>query len=246
MLAAGDQFPNFELSDHEGEPRSFNDYSGSWFILFAFPGSGKSCDNQALRFETFHDEFKDLGVEVVGLAPQSQKKLSNFVKKHDLSYTILSDPDNELLEALEVWSEKTTAGKTVEGVVRSTFLVNPDGEIAQVWEDIKVAGHADAVLEAATEAVNASEEGEADEETEETEDEDSDESEDNEQEDSEDDERNDDESEDDGADEKDEGGDEDDENEEGDESNDESDEEENPKTTRKRKSKSSQREDNDH
>jgi thioredoxin-dependent peroxiredoxin len=175
MLATGDQFPDFELINHEGDPRSFHDYSGSWLVLFAFPASGKSCDNQALSFEARYNEFKTLGVEVVGLAPHAQKKLANFVKKHDLSYALLSDPDNELLEALEVWGEKKMVGKTVEGVMRSTFLVNPNGDIAKVWETIKVAGHVDAVLEAVTETVTTT-----DEEHEDVDEDDSDESDENE------------------------------------------------------------------
>jgi thioredoxin-dependent peroxiredoxin len=170
MLATGDQFPDFELNNHEGEARTLSDFAGSWFVVFAFPGAGKSCENQAQGFEATYDDFKGLGIDLLGLAPQSPKKLGNLVKKHELSYPLLSDPDHELLEALEVWGEKKMAGKTVEGVVRSTFLVNPDGEIAEVWENIKVAGHAEAVLEVATEAVNASDEDddESDEDEEET------------------------------------------------------------------------------
>ena len=146
MLAKGTQAPEFCLPNQSNEKVCLQDYKGKWVVLYFYPKDNTSgCTQEAIDFTEFIDEFEQLDSIVLGVSPDSVKSHQNFISKHDLKVVLLSDPDHSVLQQYGVWQKKTMYGREYMGVVRSTYLVDPDGVIRDVWEKVKVNGHADAV-----------------------------------------------------------------------------------------------------
>lgn len=150
MPAIGSLAPDFTLPRDGGETVSLSHFSGRPVVLFFYPKDNTpGCTTEAIGFSALMDQFTALNVAVIGISADSVKSHDKFVKKHELSVILGSDEEKSTLEAYGVWKEKSMYGKSYMGVERTTFLIDGNGKIAQVWEKVKVEGHAEAVLAAA-------------------------------------------------------------------------------------------------
>ena len=147
LLNIGDRAPDFTSQDQEGNPVSLQDYSDRWLVLYFYPKDNTpGCTTEAKDFTAYREQFNELGADILGVSPDSEKSHCKFIDKHYLSIKLLSDPDNKVIEAYKVWRLKKFMGKEYMGVVRSTFLISPDGKIAQIWDKVRVKAHAEKVL----------------------------------------------------------------------------------------------------
>ena len=148
----GDDFPDFEMETPDGGTVTKADLSGKKAVIFFYPKDNTpGCTTEAKDFSAFKSAFDKAGVSLLGVSKDSAKKHQNFIAKHDLTVDLATDAaDGGLSDELGVWTEKQMYGKTYMGMVRSTFLIGGDGQILRVWPKVKVKGHAEEVLEAAT------------------------------------------------------------------------------------------------
>ena len=140
--------PAFDLPINGGGRLSSQDLAGRWVILYFYPKDMTSgCTAQAEAFRDADSDFKAAGVTVVGVSRDPVKRHDTFVDKYNLSFPLVSDTEEEsLCEAYGVWVEKRMYGRTYMGIERATFLLSPDGHVAQEWRRVKVPGHVDNVL----------------------------------------------------------------------------------------------------
>ncbi len=132
-----------------GATTSLADHAGQWLVLYFYPkDSTPGCTTEGLDFNARLPQFQALGATVFGVSRDSVRSHDNFCAKQGFQFALISDADEKLCQAFDVIHEKNMYGRKVLGVVRSTFLLSPDGRIAREWRGVKVAGHADAVLEA--------------------------------------------------------------------------------------------------
>ncbi len=149
-LKAGDKAPAFNGPTDGGGKVSLKDFKGKKVVLYFYPKDmTPGCTTEAEGFRDALPKFKKAGVEIVGVSKDSIKRHDNFKAKHHLPFTLLSDEDGTVCEDYSVWQKKKNYGREYMGIVRSTFLIDEKGKIAQVWENVRVKGHVDAVLEAA-------------------------------------------------------------------------------------------------
>ena len=150
MLQIGDPAPDFELLSDENQPIRLSDLRGRRVVLFFFPRADTpGCTAQACGFRDRMPVIETGNATVLGLSPDLPSALAKWRAKEKLPYNLLSDPDHEVADAFGAWGEKSMYGKTYEGIIRSTILIDRQGRIAQVWRNVRVDGHADAVLQAA-------------------------------------------------------------------------------------------------
>ena len=147
----GDAMPDIALETPDGGSVRPSDFTGRKLVVFFYPRDNTpGCTTEAKDFSALKDDFAAAGTVLLGVSKDSPRKHRNFIDKHALTVDLATDPeDGGLSDALGVWAEKKMYGKTFMGMIRSTFLVDEDGKIARVWPKVKVAGHADEVLEAA-------------------------------------------------------------------------------------------------
>ena len=149
-LNIGDTAPAFTLPRDGGEQVSLNDYAGQAVVLYFYPRDDTpGCTKEAIGFTELAAEFAAANTVVIGASKDSVKKHDKFREKHSLGVVLVSDEESDLCETYGVWVEKNMYGKTYLGIERATFLIGPDGKIAQIWRKVKVPGHVEAVLEAA-------------------------------------------------------------------------------------------------
>lgn len=149
-LDKGSEAPDFELPRDGGGTLRLSALRGKPVVLYFYPKDDTSgCTAQAIDFTARKAEFDALGVTIIGMSPDSPKSHDKFKAKHELTIDLVSDPDKTVLETYGVWVEKSMYGRKYMGVERTTFLIAPDGSIAEVWRKVKVPGHVDAVLTAA-------------------------------------------------------------------------------------------------
>ena len=153
MTAVGKALPKstlkLPLALSGGETATLSDYAGQWLVLYFYPkDSTPGCTTEGIDFNALLPKFKKLNATVLGVSRDSVKSHDNFCSKQGFKFPLVSDADEALCQAFDVIHEKNMYGRKVLGVVRSTFLISPDGRIAQEWRGVKVAGHADAVLDA--------------------------------------------------------------------------------------------------
>jgi peroxiredoxin Q/BCP len=149
-LETGVQAPPFDLpSDGNGRVNSAT-LAGKKYVLYFYPKDDTSgCTQEAIEFNGLRKEFEAAGTIVLGVSPDSGKSHDKFKAKHGLEFGLVSDEEKSMLQAYGVWVEKSMYGRKYMGVERTTVLVGTDGRIAQVWNKVKVPGHAKEVLEAA-------------------------------------------------------------------------------------------------
>jgi thioredoxin-dependent peroxiredoxin len=141
-LSPGDPAPEFTLPDADGKPVSLSDYRGRRVIVYFYPAaSTPGCTKEACDFRDNLAELNDTGIDVVGISPDKPAKLAKFRDAEALTFPLLSDVDKLVLTAWGAFGEKKMYGKTVTGVIRSTFLVDADGKIEQALYNVRATGH---------------------------------------------------------------------------------------------------------
>ena len=141
--------PDFTLPTDGGDKVELSRFKGRKVVLYFYPKDDTSgCTLEAVTFTTLAPEFEAAGAVVIGVSPDSVKSHDKFKAKHELGVILAADEERKAIEAYGVWGEKSMYGRKYMGVLRTTFLIGPDRRIAQVWENVKVKGHAEAVLAA--------------------------------------------------------------------------------------------------
>ncbi len=149
MLAAGERIPDLPIQRAHAGAGRLSDYRGRWLVLYFYPkDSTPGCTTEGRDFEALLDRFHAAGAEVLGVSRDSLKSHQNFCVKQGFRFDLLSDTDESLCRAFDVIHEKSMYGRKMLGIVRSTFLIDPDGVIRRVWSPVKVKEHAAAVLDA--------------------------------------------------------------------------------------------------
>jgi peroxiredoxin Q/BCP len=147
MTSEGDRAPDFELLNQDGETVKLSDFDGKNVVLYFYPRADTpGCTKQACSIRDRGREYEAANAVVLGVSPDSPKKLRAFADKYGLPFTLLSDEDHALAEAYGVWVEKKNYGKTYFGNERSTFVIAPGGKVRKVFRKVKPAEHDDLVL----------------------------------------------------------------------------------------------------
>ena len=148
-LVEGDKAPDFELpTDGDGAIR-LSSLKGKKVVLYFYPADDTTgCTTEAIDFTSALPEFARAGAVVVGVSPDSTGSHEKFKAKHKLGVTLAADVDRKVIERYGVWGEKMMYGRKSMGLIRSTFLIGPDGKILKTWRNVRVKGHVPAVLEA--------------------------------------------------------------------------------------------------
>lgn len=143
----GMPLPPFDLESSEGRRLGPRDLKGSWTVLYAYPKDNTpGCTQEACDFRDNWGRLTALGVKVFGISRDSLKSHAGFIEKYALPFPLISDPDKVLLTALGAYGKKVLYGKETEGIIRSTFLVDPEGVLRHAWPKVSVQGHVEAVL----------------------------------------------------------------------------------------------------
>src|SRR5690625_3723532 len=146
-LEVGDTAPAFSLQDDAGNTVSLSDYAGKRVLVYFYPRANTpGCTTQACDFRDESALFNDAGIAVVGISPDKPEKLAKFREDHGLNFTLLSDPSKETMAQWGAFGEKKNYGKVVQGVIRSTVLVGPDGAVENAWYNVRAKGHVGRVL----------------------------------------------------------------------------------------------------
>lgn len=148
-LTAGDKAPDFSMpGSGDSGTLSLSDYKGKYLVLYFYPKDNTpGCTTEAIEFTAHKDAFAALNAEIIGVSRDSIKKHDNFIAKKELGIVLGADIEGSVTEDYGVWVEKSMYGKTYMGIQRATFLIGPDGKIAEVWPKVRVKGHVEAVLE---------------------------------------------------------------------------------------------------
>ena len=149
-LAPGTKAPAFTLPRDGGGTISLAEFAGRKLVLYFYPRADTSgCTKEAIDFSRLRGAFAKAGAEIVGVSADPVPAQDKFKAKHELAITLASDEKHRMLEAYDVWQEKSMYGRKFMGIVRTTFLIGPDQRIARVWTRVSVSGHAEEVLVAA-------------------------------------------------------------------------------------------------
>jgi len=141
MLRVGDKAPDFTLTSDQGKSVSLSDFKGKQVVL---------CTVEACDFRDLRPKFAKQDIVVLGVSADPVKALVNFKTKQNLNFPLLSDPDHKMIESYGQWRMKKFMGRSFKGIVRSTFLIGKDGKIEQIWDAVRVKGHAAETLTAAS------------------------------------------------------------------------------------------------
>jgi peroxiredoxin Q/BCP len=141
-LAPGDKAPEFTLPDADGKPVSLSTYRGRTVIVYFYPAaSTPGCTKEACDFRDSLAALNGAGIDVLGISPDPPAKLAAFRDAEGLTFPLLSDVDRTALTAYAAYGEKNSYGRTIVGVIRSTFVINPDGTVAEARYGVKATGH---------------------------------------------------------------------------------------------------------
>jgi len=156
LIEVGKKAPAFTLTDQNGDEHKLSDYKGQHVVLYFYPKDDTSgCTKEACQFRDGLPGFEKLDAVVLGVSPDDETKHKKFAEKHDLNFNLLADPEKKVLDKYGVWQEKSMYGRKYMGVVRTTYLIDPKGKVAQRWDKVKVPEHAAKVLAAIEEAADA-------------------------------------------------------------------------------------------
>ncbi len=149
MVEEGQPAPDFELRSDSGETVRLSDLRGRSVVLYFYPRDHTpGCTRQACGFRDAYAAFEERGAVILGVSPDDEASHASFRERHDLPFGLLADPDRKVAEAYGVWREKTLYGKKRLGIVRSTFVIGPDGTVVKALRGVKPDGHAERVLAA--------------------------------------------------------------------------------------------------
>ena len=153
-IKTGDKAPNFSSKDENGNQIQLSDFQGKKLVLYFYPKDDTSgCTSQAIAFTENIDKFRALSCEVIGVSKDKVTSHDKFKAKYDLDVTLASDFGTQICEAYGVWVEKSMYGRKYFGIERTTFLIDKNGTILNIWRKVKVPGHDEAVLKAVQELV---------------------------------------------------------------------------------------------
>jgi len=148
ILQEGKQDTDFTLSDENEKVHKLSDYQGKYVLLYFYPKDNtKGCTTEACNFRDDYSAYREAGVVILGVSPDSTKSHKNFIDKFLLPFTLLADPNHKVCDLYGVWGRKKFMGREYDGVFRTTFLINPDGKIVKVFENVKPGQHSKEVLE---------------------------------------------------------------------------------------------------
>lgn len=149
MPELGQPAPDFTLLDQNGEETTLSKLKGSPVVLYFYPKDNTSgCTKQACGFRDDYSAFEKAGARILGVSPDPVASHAKFADKHELPFTLLADPEKTVCQAYGVWKEKSMYGRKYMGVERTTFLIDAQGIVRQIFPKVKVTGHIEAVLEA--------------------------------------------------------------------------------------------------
>ncbi len=149
MTREGDEAPDFCLPDKDGKEICLEDFKNNWIVLYFYPRDNTTgCTREAVDFSSHLEEFEKMNAVVIGISPDSSQSHVKFADKYDLRHMLLSDEKHEVSKKYGVWQRKKMYGREYYGVVRSTFVINPEGKVAHVWRNVKVEGHVEEVKNA--------------------------------------------------------------------------------------------------
>ena len=149
ILSEGNKAPEFQLKDSECTIHSLSDFAGQTIVIYFYPKDDTpGCTKEACSFRDSYKDFRDAGVEIIGISPDTEKSHQNFQQKYKLPFILLSDPDHTVCDKYGVWGLKKNFGREYEGVYRTTFIIDTNGEIKRVFKNVKPSDHSHEVLEA--------------------------------------------------------------------------------------------------
>jgi len=148
MIDTGQKAPDFCLPNQDEVEICLRDLDGKWIVLYFYPKDNTpGCTTEACDFTQNLPDFEELDAVILGVSPDSPKKHRNFIEKKDLKITLLSDEDKSVLNSYGVWQLKKMCGREYMGVVRTTYLIDPKGDVAARWDKVRVKGHVQRVKE---------------------------------------------------------------------------------------------------
>lgn len=155
-LEKGKRAPAFTGEIQDGTKISLKDFKGKWVVLYFYPKDNTSgCTAEACDFRDNMERITSMDAVVIGVSPDSAKSHTNFIDKHNLNFNLIADKEKIILNKYDAMGEKKMYGRTYLGVIRSTYIIDPNGKIKYVFSPVKVKGHVDAVIEKLEELQNA-------------------------------------------------------------------------------------------
>lgn len=146
-LSVGDKAPLFEGKDQNGNIIKLEDFLGKKVILYFYPKDDtKGCTEQACNLRDNHDLIQKAGYTVIGISPDSEKSHQKFIRKHELPFTLIADTEHLIAEMYDVWKEKSMYGKKYMGIIRTTFVIDEQGNISEIIDKVKTADHTAQIL----------------------------------------------------------------------------------------------------
>ena len=147
ILEVGSKAPDFTVPNQDGKLVNLDTLSSKWAVIYFYPRDDTpGCTVEANEFTELYSKFEDNNAVVIGVSPDNEAKHCKFIDKYELKVELLADTEKTMLSDYGVWQEKSMYGKTYMGVARTTYLINPDGQISEAWPKVKAKGHAEAVL----------------------------------------------------------------------------------------------------
>lgn len=151
MIEPGDDAPDFELTDQNGEPTRLADFRGQTLVLYFYPKAGtKGCTTEACSFRDNWEAFLDEGVQVLGVSTDPVENIAEFAESESLPFPLLSDPDGEVAKAYDSFHTVEREGQLFDEALRNTFIIGPEGEVKAVYEDVTPEAHATEILDEVT------------------------------------------------------------------------------------------------
>lgn len=146
-IQEGDKAPNFSAKDQDGHVHELNDYKGKKLVVFFYPKANTpGCTKEACNLRDNYEALQNKGYELLGVSADSPKKQQNFKEKYSLPFPLLADENKEVIKAFGVWGKKKMFGKEFEGISRTTFIIDEDGNIEEVIKKVKTKDHAAQIL----------------------------------------------------------------------------------------------------
>ncbi len=147
LIEPGKAAPAFTLADQSEQKHRLSDYRGQWVVLYFYPRDNTpGCTKEACQFRDATEDLQQRGAVVFGMSPDDETSHEKFASKFDLPFPLLADHDAKVCQKYGVWQEKMNYGRKYMGVVRTTYLIDPQGKVAHRWDKVKVAAHSDQVL----------------------------------------------------------------------------------------------------
>jgi peroxiredoxin Q/BCP len=154
LIEPGQKAPAFALKDQNGQTHRLSELAGQPVVLYFYPKDDTpGCTAETCSFRDNLPKFRRSRAHVLGASILDEKSKAKFASKHDVTFPLLADPDHAVAEKYGVWQEKSRYGRKYMGIVRTTYLIGPDGKVARRWDGVKVDGHAEEVLAAVEEMI---------------------------------------------------------------------------------------------